>query len=93
MCVIATELGDMHGLVAAVGVSTSSSRVAYGPGADTSLVGVNSLSRFLVSDWAKADPVGWMLPPADVVLQAGRWPAIEKRVRPIGRPPTADATL
>ena len=27
-CVIATELGDVHGLVAAVGVSISSSRVA-----------------------------------------------------------------
>lgn len=42
---------------------------------------VNSLGRFLVSDWARADPLGWMLPPTAVVLQAGGWPAIEERVR------------
>lgn len=33
---------------------------------------VNSQRRFLVSDWIKADPVGWMLPPDGVVRQAGR---------------------
>ena len=50
-------------------------------GADASLVGGQLPSRFLVSGWVRADPLGLMLPPGDVVLQAGGWSAIDRRVR------------